>query len=343
MEVAELNHIFTVSEVPCTVKETPQQGKHVVATRRIPAGTVLFEEIPIVSWPMHSLIQNGLRLCWFCQRIIPQTHKVSLADGTQDKNNGATFCSSECEARSASVFGVAFRGTNVLQELHAFHEAELRRRGDDGGDIPISVESVARCIATMASRILVSILREFHRSHEPVPLNDASIRSQLFAGATKSFNRLVEPPQDTEFEEIDANEWVETVQRLLRDPLQAAFANCEGVAKEASGDGIPLILDGLLSKETIVTLIGQLCVNAQAVNTATILPNGAPAVVAFAGVVCTLQSCLNHSCAPNAMVSAPDGNHEIQVQTTEEIAEGEEVTISYVRGLGRDTPARGSF
>jgi hypothetical protein len=89
-----------------------------------------------------------------------------------------------------------------------------------------------------------------------------------------------------------------------------------------------------------VTIIGQLSINSQALNTVAALTSGA-AVLCFGGAMYALHSNFNHSCEPNAMVCATSmGNHEILLKTSKEIRKGDEITISYIPTQGLSVEER---
>jgi len=58
-----------------------------------------------------------------------------------------------------------------------------------------------------------------------------------------------------------------------------------------------------------------------------------------------LQSLVNHSCVANTVVKFPDRNHVVGLVASEDIAEGEEITISYLdlKDLARSRYSRNKF
>jgi hypothetical protein len=341
--VPEINAIFEQMDVPLTVVETPEKGKHVIATRDLEEGAELFEEIPIVSWPMDTLADSGVEQCWWCLKVLPSSSPAVL------KTSRRRWCSEECMAKAGPLSHIV---TETVEEaLTAFHAAERARLDDTS--LPISVVSVARCIGTIATRIL-SIMERQQLTQDI--LADATVMHQVFSAATKSFNRLVEPPLHSEFKDISVDAWVDVLQKQLREPLTQALAQSLGRASTDAttviiADASPIkprvatdIVEALLSRATINTIVGQLTVNAQALNTVVPQLPGKPltaCIICMGAGLFTLQSNFNHSCAPNAMVSASlDRNHEIIVVAKKAIPKGEEVTISYIVPEGKTAEQR---
>lgn len=358
--VPEINAIFEQMEVPLAVLETPEKGKHIVASRDLPEGAELFEEIPLVSWPMDTLAEAGVDQCWWCLRVLTSSDVVSPA--TEVTTGGAStrrrrrWCSELCEGKSKALSAIITE--QVEGSLAAFHEAERSRL--DGTSLPISVLSVARCVGSIAARIIAMIERQ-NLSFEV--LADPSVTRQVFSAATKAFNRLVEPPLHSEFKDINIDVWVDVLQRELRQPLTRALlrplvalstaapaAADVSAASSSTPSAAPTtqvvkeLVDALLLRATINTLVGQLTVNAQALNTVVPQLPGKPlsaCIICMGAAVFTLQSNFNHSCTPNAMVSAsPNRDHEIVVVAKRPIAKGEEVTISYIVTEGKSTAER---
>jgi hypothetical protein len=339
--VPEINAIFEQMDVPLTVVETPEKGKHVIATRDLAEGAELFEEIPIVSWPMDTLVDSGVEQCWWCLKVLPSS---SPAVKTRRR-----WCSEECTTKAGPLSHIV---TETVEEaLMGFHAAERARLDDTS--LPISVVSVARCIGTIATRILLIMERQQLTLEI---LADATVMHQVFSAATKSFNRLVEPPLNSEFKDISVDAWVDVLQKQLREPLTQALAQSLGRASTDATtvitiDASPIkprvasdIVEALVSRATINTIVGQLTVNAQALNTVVPQLPGKPltaCIICMGAGLFTLQSNFNHSCAPNAMVSAsPDRNHEIVVVAKRAIPKGEEVTISYIVTEGKTAEQR---
>lgn len=321
----EVTAIFDAMEIPLKVVETPELGKHVLAKKQLPAGFDLFEEIPVASWPMDNIVNLHVPYCWWCLKIV-----------VQDALEGGLWCSADCKA-AAQIGYEILSADNAEASLYAFHDRELQRQQakssptpseSDGGatpSMPISVVSVARCVASIATRLVSIVGRQSLTAED---LESPGITAQVFAAATKSFNRFVEPPADSQFDEIDVKEWSAAVRSALALPMKLTLSKHLGSEKVAAE-----VSDGILADATLVTIIGQLSLNAQALNTVvSSLPNGkGPAAICFGGAIFALQSNLNHSCSPNAVVSMTEAkNHEIVVRTIREIEEGEEVTISYI-------------
>jgi hypothetical protein len=330
----EINAIFDQMEVPLTVLETPEKGKHVIATKDLPKGTELFEEIPLVSWPLDTFQELGVGQCWWCLKLLPAAEGASSSGPVEVRRQ---WCSDACCA-SAKV-AVAILTEAAESALHEFH---VQERGRLNTSLPISAASVARCVASIGAR-MVTIMEQQHLTADL--LCDADIKRQVFGAATKFFNRLVEPPQNSEFKDISVDAWVNVLQHELRQPLTRTLLH--PLVSSASGGSASAVqvvrelVDAILSHDTINTIIGQLSINSQALNVVANLPREGPAVVCMGGGLFTLQSNFNHSCAPNAMVSAsPERNHEIVLIANKPIAKGEEVTISYIVTEGKSVTER---
>ncbi|KEG09820.1 hypothetical protein DQ04_04581020 [Trypanosoma grayi] len=343
---AYLTSVFERMGVPCRVSNTPEKGKHVVATADIPAQSDLFEEAPIVSWPAQSYVEIGIPFCSHCLR---QQRKIDATRGSRGRGTwstcngcGSFFCSDICESSSRTAHRIL---CCVLKELREEKvNANLCTDSvDDTRYKPITKESLARCVAWIVSRIATSIqqqkfsgkvLGEHHNE------NGESIARQLFHIATAPFNRLIDVPRGTEFADVDAAAWYRTVDELLREPCRAALL---GAAAQPSADGdvwAEEIVDALLRHDTLESLLGQMTLNAQALNSFLLFSpssGGAPSSatppaewVLKGGGVYTLQSAFNHSCRPNVIVSAMDGTHDITLRTLRPVKNGEELTITYI-------------
>ncbi|CUE73712.1 Hypothetical protein, putative [Bodo saltans] len=337
--VPEINAIFTQMEVPLSVAETPDKGKHIVANIDLAEGTELFEEIPLVSWPMDTLVDSGVEQCWWCLKVLPSTS----SEGKTSSPSRRRWCSGDCAAKGKSLSDIL--DDAVEKSLIAFHSEERARLDDTS--LPISVVSVARCIGTIATRI-ISVIERQQLTLDI--LADPAVMHQVFGAATKPFNRLVEPPLNSEFKDINIDSWVDILQKELRQTLtrallrpliqKSAVNDSAAETSEPSSSAPPKtqvakeLVEALVSKATINTLVGQLTINSQALNTVVPQLPGkrlTACIICMGAAVFTLQSNFNHSCDPNAMVSAsPERNHEIVVVAKRPITKGEEVTISYI-------------
>jgi hypothetical protein len=185
---------------------------------------------------------------------------------------------------------------------------------------PITPEALARCVAAIASRYL-----------QLAHVNPDAPSSTLFPLAAANFNRLLAPPDEAAFDEIDAVAWCDGVRAAMRPRLDGL-----GFAADVS--------DALLSAPTLMTLLGQLTLNSQALNlpiAATLAQSQsdsdgdeqpAQAVPSVSGALFVLQSCFNHSCSPNAAVRFT-ATHEISIQLLRDVKAGEDVAITYVPEL----------
>jgi hypothetical protein len=384
---AELSHIFRSMEVPLQVCESELHGKHVLAAAPIRAGDVLFEEVPLVSWPLTPLILHNVPFCWHCIRILrediasiakntdaaraakttisslPSTSSSTELASTGD-DDGTLFCCEDC--RAAAAVARRILSASVEAALRGFHDSESKRMSGlapDDDFIPISVESVARCVVMVASRFIKTVVKQQLQGSLSTDTSNKAcgmLHRIIFDAAVKPLNRLVEPPLGTKFAGFDVAEWCVVVKQALEPRLTAElWASC-CTGTEVMPSWIAEVVEGLTSFSTLNTILGQLSINSQAINVVILLPsekdkeemgtasassttansnlqgdsdglsrpNEAAAMVG-AGLY-SLQSSFNHSCRPSAAVVHLNQTHEIAVRALRDIAEGEEVTISYL-------------
>jgi hypothetical protein len=300
-DAAELTAIFARVEAPCAVAVTRAQGKHLTATAAVVAGAVLFEEKPVVAWPFHAS-DGSIDARTFCAHCLRPTDAASAALVPCAACGDAFYCTADCAERSAGGPHGVMCGAEA--GLRAFHMQLPRDAGDEALP-PISVEALARCAATLAVRY-----RRVAAQNAGVP------PAELFPHATRAFDRFVEPPHGS-FDEIDAPAWCAVVRAALAAAVLAAV-------------GAQEVADALLSDATLLTLLGQMTVNAQALNLALPAAEGRPATTVSRGAgMFTLHSCFNHSCDPNVAVSF-GVDSEIGVVALRDIAAGEELCITYI-------------
>ena len=339
----ELSTFFARMEVPVVVKETPEKGKHVVAMKAIPAGTELFEERPLVCWPFLTVEDNlegedagrgeSSRAptisteSMLCSRCLRDTTSLSSRVNCPACRT-AHFCDEDCYSAGEALHSILCGLEISLREFHIAQE-----RASEDGSLPISVEAVARCVASIATRYLAA-----------AEANPAVAVSDLFATASHNINRFVEPPLNSEFDEIDAPAWYKFVREVLAPRLSDMFAQ-----RKQPVD----VVSALLSDDTLKTILGQLTVNAQAVNIASAATTctaesgpsanvgangerdgegGITTKVSQGAGMYTLQSCFNHSCEPNVKIRYSNSN-EITLYTSRDVAAGEELNISYIAEL----------
>jgi hypothetical protein len=91
----ELTALLQRMEVPCAVVETASEGKHVKALKALAKGTVLFEERPIVAWPIHG--NDGLvkprSFCDACFAALPAASEAAAAVEKCTGCDDAFYCS----------------------------------------------------------------------------------------------------------------------------------------------------------------------------------------------------------------------------------------------------------
>lgn len=291
-DCADLTALFAKMCVPLEVRETAELGKHVIAVSDIDEGTEIFEEVPLVSWPMPALLQSATLLpsCWHCLAIGSHSIRCNVC--------GATFCSDGCA-------GVGYH--KVLCGLQI---------GNVDPTFPISPLSIARCVSVVVDR--------FNKLRRGAQLNADSARA-IFEAAVRPFNRFVEPPPNSNFEEVDCLVWYSEVTQALGQKVREVLDGGDSL-------WVPHVVDGLLSVPTLHTILGQLTLNSQAVVNHDAASRAL--VPLLGGALFTLQSNFNHSCCPNAEVSNRS-NHEILLTAKRAIRAGDEVTISYISDLSR--------
>ena len=338
----ELSSIFSMMQVPLQVQDTPTQGKHVVATADIHAGDILFEEVAFVSWPMLPLIQFHVSFCWNCLRIL--TDEIAkIARHREDHARvpvacgDAMFCSEECRAMAEVSFELMRGAEGSLREFHAAESKRMSLCDEDDDDVvPISVESVARCVAQVASRFVKAV----EKQHLQDALSEGSDNSSVilravFDAAVKPLNRFVEPPAGTKFDGFDVHQWCDVVKKTMQPQLLRVLTErCS--ASNSSTSSPPKwvvdVVDGLTSFATLNTILGQLSINSQAINVVVgLTSSGEEDIAAAVGAgLYTLQSAFNHSCLPNAEVIQINQTHEIAIRAIKDIPSGSDVTISYL-------------
>lgn len=340
-DAAEITAILTSMGVPCAVMHSAHQGKFMSSLEDIPSGTVLLEEVPLVCWPMDAFIKHNISFCWHCLHILDGP----LASGAADEGNerrrcakmcGAVFCSSGCFAASEIAHEVLCGAERSLRE---FHCKEIQRMAggvaddapisDDSSSIQISVESLARCVATMVSRFVRLMLRQ-------TPPGDAALHRLVFEAAVKPLNRLVEPPKGSVFDNLDPQLWFSEVRAAMEENVRRVLRHhCpEHIASQQVLDEI---VAGFLSADTLNTLLGQLTINGQSINVAVESTGGENAsdhpgtvYASIGGGLYTIQSVCNHACSPNAEVIHTNQSHEIAIRTKAAVKKGEEICISYI-------------
>ncbi|KAG5478478.1 hypothetical protein LSCM4_04711 [Leishmania orientalis] len=236
----------------------------------------------------------------------------------------------------------------------------------------ITLEALARCVAWITHR-LSSVIEQQQLTHEALQADyalqqrqaagsasraawsTASLNYQLFTQVVTPFSRLVSPPDDVEFHGVSLGSWMAKLRFLLADRcveqlLLASGASLRAVQRhtvafdeDQQQQAVPApallwaeaLVQVLLRTDTLRTLVGQMVLNAHAINDYVLPPGGDSSTGVFdwilkgAGLY-SLLACFNHSCVPNAAVSAVDGTHEIVLKTTRPVRGGEPLTITYI-------------
>ena len=291
------------------------------------------------------------------------------ASGTGSSQSATVFYYADETEQQRDVHVAAILGANgAASSLRQFH-AELELRTKES--IPTSVESIARCVAKAVGAFAQLFLR-LSQSGPVVSASgqDFAVVDQLFEASVRGYNRLIEPPLSFDFEAfIKPAEWSQMVRSALRANIEglllALHTSCrdggsgpaiiiEGGVMRLARDAVPKseadrvlppwitrVVSGWLSEETLISLLGQITLNAQAL--VAVAPESGVAAVTnpiedgnaavpslvtmdnvhkrvpiFGAGLFTLQSNFNHSCAPNACVSSPApqglGGHDIIVR-----------------------------
>ncbi|KAG5504406.1 hypothetical protein JKF63_04857 [Porcisia hertigi] len=183
----------------------------------------------------------------------------------------------------------------------------------------------------------------------------ASLNYQLFTQVVTPLNRLIGLPDNATIRNVPLASWIAQLRVLLADVcvehlLVASGATLSSVQRHPLSFGeeeqqpaalAPVLLwpealvQVLLSTDTLKTLLGQMVLNAHAVNDYVLPPVESASTGGFdwilkGGGLYSLLSCFNHSCVPNAVVSNVDGTHEIVLKATRPIRADEQVTITYI-------------
>ncbi|AIN98547.1 hypothetical protein LPMP_230970 [Leishmania panamensis] len=236
----------------------------------------------------------------------------------------------------------------------------------------ITLEALARCVAWIAHRLSYAIEQQ-QITHEMLQADyvfqqqqqqqaggsatgavwsTVSLNYQLFTQVVTPFSRLVSPPNNVEFDSAPLSSWMAKLRVLLAERCVEELLIASGTSLSAverhtlafnEHQAVPApallwaeaLVQVLLSFDTLRTLVGQMVLNAHAINDYVLLPVGAPSPSAFDWVLkgaglYSLLACFNHSCVPNAAVSNVDGTHEIVLKTTRPIQAGEPLTITYI-------------
>lgn len=301
---AELTAIFEALEVPIVCRDDPNKGKHLIATKPLPANTALFEEIPIVSWCFAS---RKDRFCDYCLASLAPPLSEGAAAAT---NNNATakaphtilpcpstesipcpaiYCSEECIAAAkpqhaflcgaplvaVRKFDQQFYHDRCVRPLEAAQaraaSADGEGKDDDDDDepfeeLPVTLEAFARSVSSIANRYLT--IAAAHPDATP---------QQLFPLAATLFDRLVAVPDAADYSaDMDTKVWFKALRsimcpRLEQLLLQAASSSGSGNASalsksSARKEKVKQILDALVGDATLTTMLGQLSLNSQALN-----------------------------------------------------------------------------
>ncbi|CCW65348.1 unnamed protein product [Phytomonas sp. EM1] len=313
---------------------------------------------------------------------------------------GSDFCGSACRKASDRVHTLLCNALDALRSplphsldhvspsLSSPPDSSPSTRGAEQVEQPITKEALARCVAWVLARV-AAIIEQQELVHnvlqaDYVAYHDSTPHSlvrQLFVQAVEPFNRLIATPDETKFVGVDMEEWIEAVRCALRErgrsmllrsagcstphhPSAPPASHASGADGQESGRGwwADALLDGLLSVCTLRTLLGQLTLNAHAINDYVICSDVGSGINSISGqhtevvqqpaaslssvsppprpifrwfvkgaAVYALLSCVNHSCDPNAAVySLGDNTHEIVLKTTRAITRGESICITYI-------------
>eukprot|EP00796_Vickermania_ingenoplastis_P009838 gene9838-6911_t len=411
--VQELNAIFQRMEVPCEVLMSPEEGKHVRATRPLAAHEALFEEVPIASWsaPLftHAVLANEGNekkeaLCFYCLRrktessasdveqLDKKAEEEEPTEWTDCKACRAAFCSGSCRRNATALHRLLCEPAKTLLQRAAGDAATPGGSGTAAAqrlEQGITLDGLARCAAWLISRIGFTIQQaqlpasafmfDEQKKEEGGGASSAaavaSLQEQIFTAASAPFNRLLAAPDSTIYKGINTKMWKQSIRDALQRTAPDFLNDCVSPPLESSDkDGetkrlckwSEALLAAALSDDTLHTMLGQLALNAHAINTVIYLPkheeeekdirNGKPekkevengdteheitqtkrfdVVVKGAGLY-GLLACFNHSCEPNLVVSHPHGTHELEVRAIRAIPTGEPLTISYIP-LGAET------
>lgn len=435
---AELNAILDRMEAPCHVHVTAccsgndgnpntggsDAGKYMKATAPVASKTVLFEEIPLVSWPAPQLLSLGIPFCFHCLAInrspfTTTTTNTTSTDGDGDKNGstwvlscrtcGSWFCSPECERASARVHQLLCSSLASLRELHSTtttttdHNASKEDGREEGESVVvITAEALARSAACLITRLASSIQQslaasetltaEAVESDYLLSVNSDSnganggvsgggggggvsqgIAQQFFSAASSSFNRFISCPDSVLARMRTGGSyplWVSSVQKLLgprsRQLLSLTILPYRSSEGKETLQWVEALVTAALSEDTLYTLLGQLQLNAHAINEFILNDDIASGsgnrndggstsaktrlfdwFIKGGGMYCLLAN-FNHSCRPNVCVSSagslsPEDSegggstpaaapitHEIALCACRGIEAGEELCISYI-------------
>ncbi|CBZ27231.1 conserved hypothetical protein [Leishmania mexicana MHOM/GT/2001/U1103] len=237
----------------------------------------------------------------------------------------------------------------------------------------ITLEALARCVAWITHR-LSYVIEQQQLTHEVLQADyvfqqqqeagvsargdtwsTASLNYQLFTQIVTPFSRLISPPDNVEFDGVSLASWMAKLRLLLAErcatqllvasdaPLSDVQRHTLTFDEHQQQQTVPAptllwaeaLVQVIFSTDTLRTLVGQMVLNAHAINDYVLPPGEAPSSGVFDWVLkgaglYSLLSCFNHSCVPNVAVSAVDGTHEIVLKTTRSIRAGEPLAITYI-------------
>ncbi|KAF7456124.1 SET domain-containing protein [Cryptosporidium felis] len=302
-----------------------KKGKHVHSKVNISKNIDILREVPFVSWPIKLMFGSSENIV-FCENCLKVRNSNNKTEFLTFSTLGfeENICSKNCfkkisgisyeqfEFDSTSIkngWGFYLNGSKGLSVLRNYQKSV-----DPSGNIPITAEAISRCIAQIAADI--------HFFWSELGKKDGDLQTALKLGIRTIENFVA--PQNTLFPEINFQSLSECIQSVLNEPILRTFHD-------------PQIVDILISRKTIEQLVGQLTLNSQGLSVLGdfYLLNKPNSKNEFAtemlkgACICVIQSCFNHSCDPNCYVHSQYDNTVI-ITTNRDIAEGEELTISYI-------------
>ncbi|KAJ1877252.1 hypothetical protein LPJ57_004046 [Coemansia sp. RSA 486] len=275
------------------------KGKGVFACKDFGRGVNVFEETPFAWYPRWDTVSRSYHTnsddeCQLCARSVERgrSGSRSLMRPVRCSHCTAWYCSNLCKKEADARF-------HTLEcSKHNPHYAQLAQKCRDWDwGAPMG-----------AARAIERVLMEFEHSLE---------RGKLAWQSIKAFATVRADVMDKKrkgaswfmFEQDYEHKWTTTFE-LMKAALYPPPSEC-GLAQF---DRIPKkILNEMFSYSEWLALIGKYSLNDQ---------NGG---------FYLLQSCFNHNCDPNCVVTHPnDGKYRAIIQTLRPIKAGEEMTITYV-------------
>uniref|UniRef100_A0A1Q3F3A4 Putative histone tail methylase n=1 Tax=Culex tarsalis TaxID=7177 RepID=A0A1Q3F3A4_CULTA len=328
------------------VKTTADKGRGLFARQLIKAGTVLFEESPLVSSQFSWNAAYGYLACEYCLRPLetaecnvrrlandyaielpyPECCPVQeqLEDHTRCADCGTLYCSQSC----------------LGDALERYHKAICLGANKDKTSHPVNAliefwKKTHYPPETSSIMLIIKIIGMFKQSPDMQSKFDDFV-SQAVNEDLEIFHKMLGNDFAQQIEQLyallvnafepSANERLQWLTPSgFRSLLALIGTNGQGIGTSSFADWVRNVTELELpdtQRESVDVLIDSLYSKLDDV-VGNFLNNEGSALY-------SLQSKVNHSCAPNAECQFPYSNNMLALTTVQEIAAGEEICISYL-------------